>query len=242
MLLHRLQPLLGAARAALQHAQDAVGVAHGGDFRIGDDDRLVGEVERHQRALLDAGRAVADDVVELLASARRAPARRPRGSARPCRASGWSAASHRFSMRLSLISAWFSRASPLITLMKSKTTRRSQPMIRSRLRSPTSKSMTTVLLALQGQPGGERGARRGLADPALAGCHDDDFTQLHLHFTRVADPSADLAAVVAPFMPPAAFPASAAHASGSMAMRSPSRKICAGLPISASGMSSRTRQ
>ena len=36
-------------------------------------------------------------------------------------------------------------ASPLMTLTKSNTTRRSQPMMRSRLRSPTSKSMTTVL-------------------------------------------------------------------------------------------------
>src|SRR5579864_348986 len=50
----------------------------------------------------------------------------------------------RLSLRLSLIRAWLRLASPLMTLMKSNTTRRSHPMIRSRLRSPTSKSMTTV--------------------------------------------------------------------------------------------------
>src|ERR1700756_2454055 len=36
-------------------------------------------------------------------------------------------------------------ASPWMTLTKSYTTRRSQPMIRSRLRRPTSKSITAVL-------------------------------------------------------------------------------------------------
>src|SRR3954469_22985255 len=57
----------------------------------------------------------------------------------------WLAAStDRLSLCLSLIRAWFSVASPWITLTKSYTTRRSHPMIRSRLRSPTSKSMTAV--------------------------------------------------------------------------------------------------
>jgi len=46
---------------------------------------------------------------------------------------------------LSLINAWVSVASPLRTLTRSYTTRRSQPMIKSRLRRPTSKSMTAVL-------------------------------------------------------------------------------------------------
>src|SRR6185312_12331696 len=39
-----------------------------------------------------------------------------------------------------------------MTLMKSKTTRRSQPMTRSRLRKPTSKSMTTVFLPRSARP------------------------------------------------------------------------------------------
>src|SRR3984957_135391 len=45
-------------------------------------------------------------------------------------------------MRLSRINACESLASPCATLMKSKTTRRSAPITRSRLRSPTSKSTT----------------------------------------------------------------------------------------------------
>src|SRR4051812_14203612 len=62
------------------------------------------------------------------------------------------ASTYRFSQCLSLISAWFSVASPWITLMKSYTTRRSQPMIRSRLRRPTSKSMTAVLCPASARP------------------------------------------------------------------------------------------
>jgi hypothetical protein len=50
----------------------------------------------------------------------------------------------RFSSRLSRISAWCSLASPCTTLIRSNTTRRSAPMIRSRLRKPTSKSTTTT--------------------------------------------------------------------------------------------------
>ena len=53
--------------------------------------------------------------------------------------------SDRFSIRLSRISACESLASPFTTLIRSNTTRRSAPMIRSRLRSPTSKSMPTTL-------------------------------------------------------------------------------------------------
>src|ERR1700761_2589414 len=63
----------------------------------------------------------------------------------------------RFSHFLSLMSAWFRLASPWITLIRSYTTRRSQPMMRSRLRRPTSKSMTGVLLP-----------RRARADAKLA--------------------------------------------------------------------------
>src|SRR5882724_3685460 len=53
--------------------------------------------------------------------------------------------SHRFSRRLSRISACWSLATPCTTLMRSNTTRRSAPITRSRLRRPTSKSMTTTL-------------------------------------------------------------------------------------------------
>src|SRR5690606_16756132 len=59
---------------------------------------------------------------------------------------------NRFSSCLSLISACFSEASPWITLTKSYTTRRSQPMIKSRLRRPTSKSMTAVLKPRMARP------------------------------------------------------------------------------------------
>src|SRR5882724_3536934 len=53
--------------------------------------------------------------------------------------------SHRFSRRLSRISACWSLATPCTTLMRSNTTRRSAPITRSRLRRPTSKSTTTTL-------------------------------------------------------------------------------------------------
>src|SRR5690606_14472352 len=56
------------------------------------------------------------------------------------------------SKRLSLISACLSEASPWTTLTKSYTTRRSQPMIRSRLRRPTSKSMTATFLPRRARP------------------------------------------------------------------------------------------
>jgi len=62
------------------------------------------------------------------------------------------ASTNRFSKRLSLISACFSVASPWMTLTKSYTTRRSQPMIRSRLRRPTSKSMTATFLPRRASP------------------------------------------------------------------------------------------
>ena len=52
------------------------------------------------------------------------------------------------SMRLSRISACGSLASPCTTLIRSNTTRRSAPITRSRLRSPTSKSTTTTLAPL----------------------------------------------------------------------------------------------
>src|SRR5690606_30397525 len=62
------------------------------------------------------------------------------------------ASTNRVSKRLSLISACLSEASPWMTLTKSYTTRRSQPMIRSRLRRPTSKSMTATFLPRRARP------------------------------------------------------------------------------------------
>src|SRR5580693_9362774 len=58
----------------------------------------------------------------------------------------WDAgSSHKFSRRLSRISACESLATPCTTLIRSNTTRRSAPNTRSRLRRPTSKSITTTL-------------------------------------------------------------------------------------------------
>src|SRR5439155_15727975 len=51
--------------------------------------------------------------------------------------------------------------------MKSNTTRRSQPMIRSRLRSPTSKSMTTVLWPRNASPAPKAAALVVLPTPPL---------------------------------------------------------------------------
>src|ERR1700724_2632153 len=51
---------------------------------------------------------------------------------------------HKFSSRLSRMSACESFATPCTTLMRSNTTRRSAPITRSRFRRPTSKSMTTT--------------------------------------------------------------------------------------------------
>ena len=62
------------------------------------------------------------------------------------------ARTNRLSHCLSLIRAWCKLASPWITLIRSYTTRRSQPMIRSRLRRPTSKSMTAVLWPRSAKP------------------------------------------------------------------------------------------
>src|SRR5258705_228719 len=57
----------------------------------------------------------------------------------------WDAgSSHKFSRRLSRMRACESFATPCTTLMRSNTTRRSAPKTRSRLRRPTSKSMTTT--------------------------------------------------------------------------------------------------
>src|SRR6478752_1492487 len=65
----------------------------------------------------------------------------------------WEAAStNRLSHCLSLMRAWLRLASPWITLIRSYTTRRSHPMIRSRLRSPTSKSITAVLCPARARP------------------------------------------------------------------------------------------
>src|ERR1700730_3356901 len=74
---------------------------------------------------------------------------------------------NRFSLRLSLISAWLRLASPLMTLMKSNTTRRSQPITRSRLRRPTSKSITTVLWPRNASPAAKAAALVVLPTPPL---------------------------------------------------------------------------
>src|SRR5690606_10906642 len=57
---------LGAAGLGIQQADDAVGVTHRGHFRVDHDHRLVGEVHGQERALLDAGRRVAHDVLEAV--------------------------------------------------------------------------------------------------------------------------------------------------------------------------------
>src|SRR4051812_17427115 len=54
-----------------------------------------------------------------------------------------------------------------MTLMKSKTTRRSHPMIRSRLRSPTSKSMTTVRWPRRASPAAKAAELVVLPTPPL---------------------------------------------------------------------------
>src|SRR5436305_7097200 len=54
-----------------------------------------------------------------------------------------------------------------MTLMKSKTTRRSHPMMRSRLRRPTSKSMTTVFLPRWARPVAKAAAVVVLPTPPL---------------------------------------------------------------------------
>ena len=176
VFLDRLLAVDGALGLAGQHAEDAVGVAHRRDLGVGDDQRLVGVVHRHQRAGLDAGGRIADDVLEAhLARARPARARRRPASARPCRASARRPARTGSRICLSLISAWFSLASSWMTLIRSYTTRRSQPMIRSRLRRPTSKSITAVLWPRSARPVAEAGAGGRLAHPSLAGGHDDDL-------------------------------------------------------------------
>src|SRR5688572_26890199 len=62
------------------------------------------------------------------------------------------ASTERLSHCLSLMSAWWRFASPLMTLIRSYTTRRSHPMMRSRLRRPTSKSITAVLWPRRASP------------------------------------------------------------------------------------------
>src|SRR5690606_30108650 len=78
----------------------------------------------------------------------RTPSRVSASLSRVCEA----ASTNRVSRRLSLISACFSVQSPWMTLTKSYTTRRSQPMIRSRLRRPMSKSITATFLPLRASP------------------------------------------------------------------------------------------
>jgi len=64
MLLDRFAPFDRATGLGLQDAEDAVGVAHRGDFGVGDDDGFVGKEQRHEGAALDPGGRIAHDVVE----------------------------------------------------------------------------------------------------------------------------------------------------------------------------------
>src|SRR5574343_158046 len=64
VFLDRFAAFEGAPRFGLEDAEDAVGVAYRRDFRVGHDNRFVGEGQRHHRAVFDAGRRVADHVVE----------------------------------------------------------------------------------------------------------------------------------------------------------------------------------
>ena len=54
-----------APRLRREHAEDAVGIADARDLGVGHDQRLVGEVHRQQCARLDAGRRIADDILEV---------------------------------------------------------------------------------------------------------------------------------------------------------------------------------
>ena len=55
---------LGLDGFRIEHADDAIGVAHRGYFGIGDDDGFVGKAHRKRCAALDARRAVAQHPVE----------------------------------------------------------------------------------------------------------------------------------------------------------------------------------
>ncbi|MCY1225997.1 hypothetical protein D9M72_382110 [compost metagenome] len=63
MLFHALA-VFGLQRLGIEQADDAVGIAHRGDFRIGHDDGDIGVAHGERRAAFDAGRAVADHPVE----------------------------------------------------------------------------------------------------------------------------------------------------------------------------------
>src|SRR5690348_4802808 len=67
-----------------------------------------------------------------------------------------------------------------MTLMKSKTTRRSQPMIRSRLRSPTSKSITTVRCPRKAKPAAKAAELVVLPTPPLPDVITTTFAKVPL--------------------------------------------------------------
>src|SRR5690242_21949912 len=56
--------LLGSHGLRIKHADDAIGMADGGDFRIRDDHRLSRKTQRKRGAALDPGRTVAENPVE----------------------------------------------------------------------------------------------------------------------------------------------------------------------------------
>src|SRR5260370_24450336 len=65
MDLDRVEVVFGTARFGSQDPDDPVAVAHRGNLGVGYDDRAVGEIESGDRTMLDPGRAVADDIVEV---------------------------------------------------------------------------------------------------------------------------------------------------------------------------------
>src|SRR5260370_16627780 len=65
MDLDRVEFVFVTARFGRQDADDPVAVAHRGNLGVGYDDRAVGEIESCDRTMLDPGRAVADDIVEV---------------------------------------------------------------------------------------------------------------------------------------------------------------------------------
>ncbi|MNT02143.1 hypothetical protein D3C72_1366310 [compost metagenome] len=64
MLLHALAAF-GLQRLGIEQADDAVAIAHRGDFRIGDNDGHVCMAHGQRRTAFDTGRAVADHPVEM---------------------------------------------------------------------------------------------------------------------------------------------------------------------------------
>ena len=65
MFLHRFALFFRALGFGLQHTKNTIRIPHGGDFRVRHHNRLIGKIQRKQRALFDAGGAVTQDVIEF---------------------------------------------------------------------------------------------------------------------------------------------------------------------------------